>query len=217
MNVLYAIISFIFGKSMETFFQIILLVMSVVVHEVSHGYAAFLLGDPTAKNQGRLTLNPIRHLDFFGSILIPAFLVITNAGFLFGWAKPVPYNPYNLRNQKWGEAIVAVAGPASNIFIASVFGLLIRFGAEFLSPAFLKISAILVLINLMLAVFNLVPIPPLDGSKILFAFLPYHMQKFRMMLEQYGFFAVLIFIFFLSGFLAPIMSFLFSLITGYAF
>ncbi|MSR73414.1 site-2 protease family protein [Candidatus Parcubacteria bacterium] len=201
---------------METFFQIILLVMSVVVHEVSHGYAAFLLGDPTAKNQGRLTLNPIRHLDFFGSILIPAFLVITNAGFLFGWAKPVPYNPYNLRNQKWGEAIVAVAGPASNIFIASVFGLLIRFGAEFLSPAFLKISAILVLINLMLAVFNLVPIPPLDGSKILFAFLPYHMQKFRMMLEQYGFFAVLIFIFFLSGFLAPIMSFLFSLITGYA-
>lgn len=216
MNVLYAIISFIFGKSMETFFQIILLVMSVVVHEVSHGYAAFLLGDPTAKNQGRLTLNPIRHLDFFGSILIPAFLVITNAGFLFGWAKPVPYNPYNLRNQKWGEAIVAVAGPASNIFIASVFGLLIRFGAEFLSPAFLKISAILVLINLMLAVFNLVPIPPLDGSKILFAFLPYHMQKFRMMLEQYGFFAVLIFIFFLSGFLAPIMSFLFSLITGYA-
>ena len=191
--------------------------MSVVVHEVSHGYAAFLLGDPTAKNQGRLTLNPIRHLDFFGSILIPAFLVITNAGFLFGWAKPVPYNPYNLRNQKWGEAIVAVAGPASNIFIASVFGLLIRFGAEFLSPAFLKISAILVLINLMLAVFNLVPIPPLDGSKILFAFLPYHMQKFRMMLEQYGFFAVLIFIFFLSGFLAPIMSFLFSLITGYAF
>ena len=217
MNVLYAIISFIFGKSMETFFQIILLVMSVVVHEVSHGYAAFLLGDPTAKNQGRLTLNPIRHLDLFGSILIPAFLVITNAGFLFGWAKPVPYNPYNLRNQKWGEAIVAVAGPASNIFIALVFGLLIRFGAEFLSPAFLNISAILVLINLMLAVFNLVPIPPLDGSKILFAFLPYHMQRFRMMLEQYGFVVVLIFIFFLSGFLAPIMSFLFSLITGYAF
>ncbi len=202
---------------METFFQIILLVMSVVVHEVSHGYAAFLLGDPTAKNQGRLTLNPIRHLDLFGSILIPAFLVITNAGFLFGWAKPVPYNPYNLRNQKWGEAIVAVAGPASNIFIALVFGLLIRFGAEFLSPAFLNISAILVLINLMLAVFNLVPIPPLDGSKILFAFLPYHMQRFRMMLEQYGFVVVLIFIFFLSGFLAPIMSFLFSLITGYAF
>lgn len=191
--------------------------MSVVVHEVSHGYAAFLLGDPTAKNQGRLTLNPIRHLDLFGSILIPAFLVITNAGFLFGWAKPVPYNPYNLRNQKWGEAIVAVAGPASNIFIALVFGLLIRFGAEFLSPAFLNISAILVLINLMLAVFNLVPIPPLDGSKILFAFLPYHMQRFRMMLEQYGFVVVLIFIFFLSGFLAPIMSFLFSLITGYAF
>ncbi len=202
---------------METFFQIILLVMSVVVHEVSHGYAAFLLGDPTAKNQGRLTLNPIRHLDLFGSILIPAFLVITNAGFLFGWAKPVPYNPYNLRNQKWGEAIVAVAGPASNIFIALVFGLLIRFGAEFLSPAFLNISAILVLINLMLAVFNLVPIPPLDGSKILFAFLPYHMQRFRMMLEQYGFVVVLIFIFFLSGFLTPIMSFLFSLITGYTF
>ncbi len=202
---------------METIFQIALLVMSVVVHEVSHGYAAYLLGDPTAKHQGRLTLNPLKHLDLWGSIIIPVFLVITGSKFLFGWAKPVPFNPYNLRNQKWGEAIVAIAGPASNIAIALVFGLIIRFagGAGLLSSEFISISAVLVLLNLMLAIFNLVPIPPLDGSKILFALLPYHLQRFRGAFESYGFIIVLVFIFFLSGFLNPITTFFFSLITGF--
>ncbi len=204
---------------METFFQIILLVMSVVVHEVSHGYAAYLLGDPTAKSQGRLTLNPLKHLDLWGSIIIPVFLVITRAGFLFGWAKPVPYNPYNLRNQRWGEAIVAGAGPASNIIIALFFGFLIRFagGAGLLSTEFVSISAVLVLMNLMLAIFNLVPIPPLDGSKILFSILPYHLQRFRAVFESYGFFIVLIFIFFFANFLSPVVGFFFSLITGIGF
>lgn len=204
---------------MEIFFHIILLVMSVVVHEVSHGYAAYMLGDPTAKSQGRLTLNPIKHLDLWGSIIIPVFLVITGSKFLFGWAKPVPYNPYNLRNQRWGEAIVAGAGPASNIVIALFFGLLIRFagGSGLLSPAFISISATLVIINLMLAVFNLVPIPPLDGSKILFSILPYHLQRFRTAFESYGFVIVLFFIFFLAGFLSPVVGFFFSLITGLGF
>ncbi len=193
--------------------------MSVVVHEVSHGYAAYLLGDPTAKSQGRLTLNPLKHLDLWGSIIIPIFLVITKSGFLFGWAKPVPYNPYNLRARRWGEAIVAAAGPASNIIIALIFGLLIRFAGPtgLLSPAFISISAVLVVLNLMLAIFNLVPIPPLDGSKILFAFLPYHMQRFRGMLESYGFVIILFFIFFLAGFLSPLVGFFFSLITGLGF
>jgi Zn-dependent protease len=204
---------------METFFQILLLIMSVVVHEVSHGYAAYFLGDPTAKNQGRLTLNPIKHLDLWGSIIVPVFLVATGSRFLFGWAKPVPFNPYNLRNQKWGEAIVAAAGPASNIFIALFFGLLIRFAgdSDLLSPAFISISAVLVFLNLMLAIFNLVPIPPLDGSKILFSLLPYHFQRFREAFESYGFVLILMFVFFLSGFLFPMASFFFSIITGIGF
>ena len=107
--------------------QIAILLMSVVIHEVSHGAMANYLGDPTAKYAGRLTLNPIKHLDPFGSILIPLFLLIVQSPFLFGWAKPVPYNPYNLRNKKWGSAMVAAAGPGSNLIIALIFGLALRF------------------------------------------------------------------------------------------
>lgn len=205
--------------SMDTLFQIILLIMSVVVHEVSHGYAAYILGDPTAKNEGRLTLNPLKHLDIFGSVILPILLVITKAGFVFGWAKPVPYNPYNFqRGGKWGEAIVAGAGPLSNIVIAVFFGLIIRFAvpAGLLSTDVITISALLVFINILLAVFNLVPIAPLDGSKILFAFLPYHMHKVRNFLEMYGFFLVLIFIFFLWPVLSPIIGLIFWLITGFS-
>src|SRR3989338_330219 len=112
--------------AMEFIFVIAILVMSVVIHEVSHGYAALALGDPTAKYQGRLTLNPISHLDPVGSFLVP-LLGYFAGDFIIGWAKPVPFNPYNLRNQKWGEAIVAIAGPLSNIFLATIFGLIIRF------------------------------------------------------------------------------------------
>ena len=153
---------------MDIFFQVILLIFSVVVHEVAHGVAAYRLGDPTAKYAGRLTLNPIKHLDLFGSIILPALLVTTKAGFIFGWAKPVPYNPYNFkRGGKWGEAIVAVAGPASNLAIALVFGLLIRFAvpAGLLSTEVLQLTASVVFINILLALFNLVPIAPLVGTK----------------------------------------------------
>ena len=149
--------------------------MSVVIHEVSHGYAALALGDPTAKYQGRLTLNPISHLDPIGSFFVP--LIGYFAGrFIVGWAKPVPFNPYNLRNQRWGEALVAVAGPISNIALAILFGLTIRFLPEYIniSQSFLNLASSVVLINIILAIFNLIPIPPLDGSKILFAFLPYN-------------------------------------------
>jgi len=202
--------------SIDSIFQILILLMSVVVHEVSHGYAAYLLGDPTAKNQGRLTLNPIKHLDIFGSIILPAILILMRANFLFGWAKPVPYNPYNFRNQRWGELIVAVAGPLSNIAIAIVFGLLIRFllPTGLLSADAISISASIVFINILLAIFNLVPIPPLDGSKILFSVLPYHMQHIRNFLESYGFMLVLLFIFFLWPAVYPIVVFFFSLATG---
>src|SRR3989344_2638548 len=171
---------------MDFVFIIAILIMSVVIHEVAHGYAALSLGDSTAKYQGRLTLNPLNHLDPVGSVLVP-LLGYFLGGFIIGWAKPVPFNPYNLRNQRWGEAIVAVAGPLSNIAIALIFGLIIRYiGLTELTP----ILSFVVLINLTLAFFNLIPVPPLDGSKILFAFLPLHMDNVRRSLEQYGFFLV---------------------------
>jgi Zn-dependent protease len=200
---------------MESIFIIFILIMSVVVHEVSHGYAALALGDPTAKYQGRLTLNPISHLDPIGSFLVP-LLGYFAGGFIIGWAKPVPFNPYNLRNQKWGEAIVAIAGPLSNIALALIFGLIIRFvaGSTIMNQSFLSLAGYVVLINLTLAIFNLVPIPPLDGSKILFAFLPYKWQSIRTSLERYGFILVLIFVFFFWSVLSPIVMYLFSLFIG---
>lgn len=197
---------------MDTLFQIVVLVFSVIVHEVSHGYAALMQGDHTAEYEGRLTLNPLKHIDPFGSVILPLLLVISHAGFVIGWAKPVPFNPYNLRNQKWGEAIVALAGPLSNIVIALIFGLVIRFGGW--SMPVLGALSIIVFINLILALFNLVPIPPLDGSKILFSVLPYRFQSLRNSLERYGFFILLFFILFLWQYLFPILAYLFTLITG---
>ncbi len=162
--------------------------MSVVIHEVSHGYAANLLGDKTAEYEGRLTLNPLKHLDLFGSIIVP--IITSLGGFPFGWAKPVPFNPYNLRYQRFGELIVAIAGPASNILIAVVFGLLIRFGLGYLPPAFLSISLLVIVINISLAIFNLIPIPPLDGSKVLFGLLPQRFSEIRWHFERYSLFIV---------------------------
>lgn len=187
--------------------------MSVVIHEVSHGYAAEILGDPTARLQGRLTLNPLKHLDPVGSIIVP--LLTSLSGFTFGWAKPVPYNPYNLRNQKWGELAVAAAGPLANIFLALVFGLLIRFAGATLSAAFVNIAAVIVVINLVLAIFNLIPVPPLDGSKILWAFLPERFRKIRESMERYSFLLVIIVVFAIWQFLSPVIAQLFSLITGF--
>ncbi|KKW12898.1 MAG: Peptidase M50 [Parcubacteria group bacterium GW2011_GWA2_49_9] len=198
---------------LDVIFSLFILVLSVVVHEVSHGFAANYLGDPTARLQGRLSLNPLKHIDPIGSVLVPLLLFFTNAGVMFGWAKPVPVNPYNLRG-KYGEAIVAAAGPLSNIAIAIVFGLLIRGAGDMLSPSFLHITVLVVVINIVLAIFNLVPIPPLDGSKILFSFLPYHQQRLRESLERYGFFIVLIFIVFLWQYLTPVTGWAFSLLTG---
>ncbi len=199
---------------MEFIFQIAILIFSIVIHEVSHGAVAYALGDPTAKNEGRLTLNPISHLDFFGSILLPLIMYMS-AGFILGWAKPVPYNPYNLKNQKYGPALVGIAGPVSNFLVALVFGILIRFsGVLNLPEAFLQIAFFIVFLNLILAVFNLVPIPPLDGSKILFALLPARSIEFQATLERYGIFILLIFIFFFSQFIIPVVTFLLRAITG---
>ncbi|MBI3442306.1 MAG: site-2 protease family protein [Candidatus Sungbacteria bacterium] len=210
------------NNAIQPIFEILIIVFSVVIHEVAHGYAALWLGDRTAKYAGRLTLNPISHLDPFGSVLLPAILAFLHLP-IIGWAKPVPYNPYNLKNQKWGPAIVGAAGPAANLSLALAFGLFVRFvpalqndfaGTFFFN--FLTIASTIALLNLMLALFNLVPIPPLDGSKVLFALLPYQWHGVENFLTQYGFFLLLFFIFFFSDLLFPIVLFLFHLITGSA-
>ncbi len=187
--------------------------MSVVVHEVSHGLAANKLGDPTARDLGRLSFNPLKHLDFFGSFLIP-LLTYLGGGFIFGWAKPVPYNPYNLKNQKWGPALVAAAGPVSNFIIALFFGLSLRFIGAISGEAALAVSLI-IYINILLGIFNLVPIPPLDGSRILSAVLPYRYERHFVAWERYGMFLVIIFIFFLFPLIIPIIPIIFRLITGF--
>jgi Zn-dependent protease len=201
---------------MESLFAILLLVMSVVVHEVCHGYVAEALGDPTARYAGRLTLNPLKHLDPLGSVIVPFILSLIPPYIVFGWAKPVPVNPYNLKNQRWGELLVAAAGPLSNMAIALFFGLMIRFNSlfPFLPFSFWSIAASVVFINLLLALFNLVPIPPLDGSKIFFGLLPYRFAGIRDMFERPSLIFFFIFIIFLWQFLDPVIYFLFRLITG---
>ncbi len=161
------------------------LLISIIVHEVSHGWAAFFLGDRTALDAGRLTINPIAHIDPVGSIVLP--LLTAWSGFFFGYAKPVPYNPANLSNKKWGEALVAAAGPASNFIIAILFAVVIRvFGAQGMPVDSLAIQACasIVLANLFLGLLNLIPVAPLDGSKILFSVLPYKSIGVRRWMEK---------------------------------
>ncbi|MEK7512917.1 MAG: site-2 protease family protein [Patescibacteria group bacterium] len=198
-------------------FQLIVLVFSIVLHEVSHGFIAERLGDPTARLMGRLTLNPLKHLDPFGSVILPLLLSLIPGGVIFGWAKPVPYDPRNLRHPERDGALIAVAGPISNFALALVFGLVIRvLGLFQLSGPFIffgELLAIVVLINLALAVFNLIPIPPLDGSKVLFAFLP-SQSVWRAMLSRYGFIILLAFIMFGVPFIGPVVFALFRFLIG---
>jgi len=202
-------------------YALVVLLFSAILHEISHGFSAKLQGDGTAEAAGRLTLNPLPHLDPFGSIILP-FLLALPALFgapviIIGWAKPVPFNPANLKNKKWGPAFVALAGPSANVLLAVFFGLLIRFFDLSFLPSLGFFIAIIVWINLLLAVFNLVPIPPLDGSKILFSVLPVSWRDFEFQLERYGFFLILLFVFFGFGLVLPLIFWLFGFITGQPF
>lgn len=197
-------------------FQLIILLFSVVVHEVSHGLAALYLGDDTAEKMGRLTLNPIKHLDPIGSVLLPLMLVLLRSGFIFGWAKPVPYNPLNLKMPRRDSAILAFAGPVANFSLAFIFGLIMRIiiaTSSFVS--LLPFLMFIVWINLILGVFNLLPIPPLDGSKILFYLFP--SRELEIFLYQYGIIILFLFIFFGGGIILPFISVLFSVFTGLKF
>lgn len=201
-------------------FQIIILIFSVVLHEVSHGIVAYSLGDHTAKNMGRLTLNPIPHIDLFGSILLPGFLLLASyatggGGIVFGWAKPVPINPFNFRDQKYGPAKVSLAGPGSNFAIALIFGLILRFlPVETISPLFALALAYIVQINILLAVFNLLPLPPLDGSHLLFSVLPASMEHIKIFLLRYGSILLFFLIFFFFSIISSLTQFLFRSIVG---
>jgi len=151
-------------------FLIIILIFSAIIHEVMHGVAAEWLGDKTARYAGRITLNPLPHLDPIGSVFLPLILSLTHSPIWFAWAKPVPYNPYNLRPGHFSEAIVAGAGPFSNLVLAILSGVVIRL--DILGPEANGILFIVVVMNVMLCLFNLIPIPPLDGSKVLESILP---------------------------------------------
>ncbi len=206
---------------MDSIFYIAILIMSVVIHEVSHGFMAEYFGDQTARYAGRLTLNPLKHLDPFGSVILPGLLIISNAPILFGWARPVPYNPNNLRDLRWGTIAVASAGVLANFFIAFIFGILIRLFPMFdagpeLTQNFYFIASTIVITNLALGVFNLIPIPPLDGSKVFFSLLPPSMYPIVEFMEQYALFFLLLFIFFLSSIIFPIVRLLFYIFTGLA-
>lgn len=203
-------------------FYVFVLIMSIVIHEFAHGYSAYLLGDHTARMAGRLTLNPIKHLDPFGSVILPLLLILMKAGFVIGWARPVPYNPDNLKNGRLGNMIVAFSGIAANLTIAIIFGLLIRFAPTLGFPIynsfnphpFYEITSIIVLMNLILALFNLIPIPPLDGSKILFSIIPAKFRQIEDFLERWGIFLLLFFIIFIWSSISPIIFIVFSFLTG---
>lgn len=201
---------------MEILILLIILIFSAIVHEVSHGLAAEKFGDDTARDAGRITLNPIPHIDPYGSILLPALLLFLNSPIVFGAAKPVPVNFNNLRPQRLGMAIVSLAGPLSNFVLAILAAVIIKLGLsnDIANPILYQV----ILINLVLGTFNLVPIPPLDGSKVIAAFLPEEWMEKILSLERFGFILVIVFLLlgWLERILYPVLT-LFSRIFGLNF
>jgi len=197
-----------------TVFSLIVLLFSVIIHEVAHGSVALYLGDPTAKYAKRLTLNPLKHLDPIGSVALPLLMLLFTGGQgpIFGWAKPVPINPYNFKDQRWGELKVSLAGPATNFAVGILFALIIRFFS--LPESLFLFFSIISIYNFLLALFNLVPIPPLDGSHILFSLLSDKYRNFKIFLQQYGLFILVFFIFFGVDFIFYAANFFYSLISG---
>ena len=211
------------------------LLFAVIIHELAHGYIAYKLGDPTAKFAGRLTFNPIPHIDPIGSLLVPGLLLLFNSPILFGWAKPVPINPMNFKKfgYRKGMAITASAGPMSNLIFAAIFGIIFQilsnqqllmslagiFGISVVKSVIVPLLLFLkfaVSINVVLAIFNILPIPPLDGGRVLMSVVPPHIEQKLEPLEQYGFFIVILLLFIgvLNYIILPPYIFLVSLFLG---
>ena len=186
---------------MEIAIMVVVLFFSVIVHEVAHGYVALLNGDPTAKLSGRITLNPIPHIDPIGTVLLPLLLLASGARILFGWARPVPVTPLNYRHLRWGEITVSAAGPLSNLALDAFFAYLLRLGLA--NPGLNLLAQFGCSINIFLALFNLIPIPPLDGSHLVAAVLPPNLARVYQYLEPVGF--ILILILFYTGFLSLVL------------
>ncbi|PIT92269.1 MAG: site-2 protease family protein [Candidatus Harrisonbacteria bacterium CG10_big_fil_rev_8_21_14_0_10_42_17] len=204
-------------------FQLAVLLFSVIVHEVAHGVVALRFGDPTAKYAGRLTLNPSKHLDPVGSFFLPLFMLFVTQGRgpILGWAKPVPYNPMHLKNPRRAAGLIALAGPLSNIALAVAFGVLLRilplFPFSATTAALGLFFSVIISINVLLAIFNLLPLPPLDGSKVLFAVLPHRYRELEIFLTRYGFIVLLFIIFFgFTSFIGPVIDFVYRIIAGSA-
>lgn len=199
---------------MLTIFVLVILFFSVVIHEIAHGSVALHLGDPTAKNAGRLTLNPIKHIDLFGTIILPIMLLIFTQGRgpIIGWAKPVPINPFNFKDQKWGGLKVGVAGSTMNFLVAIIFGLSVRLLP--LPESLVALFNIVVLYNFAWGLFNLFPVPPFDGSHILFALIPEKFNQIKLFLHKYGLFIIILFIFWGLQWLFTAAAALSSLVIG---
>lgn len=192
------------------FFKIPILLISIILHEIAHGYAAYFSGDKTAKYMGRLSLNPIKHIDITGFIL-PILLILSGSNFIIGWAKPVPVNYNNLKNGRFGEFLISIAGVVTNFILAVLGVLLLKFlpitpFVHLIAPYIIY----LISFNVMIAIFNLLPIPPLDGSKIIASFAPESLREAIFNLEKYGFFLILIlsYLGFIGDFIYPIYSFI---------
>jgi Zn-dependent protease len=199
----------------QSIFIIFVLFFSVVIHEIAHGSMALSLGDPTAKEEGRLTLNPLKHIDPIGTIFLPFFLFLVSGGKgpIFGWAKPVPINPLNFRDKKWGIIKVSLAGSLTNFLIATIFALFVRF-FHFSQPI-LDFFSLISIYNFAWGIFNLIPLPPLDGFHILLQLLPEKFSQIKIFLIQYGFYILLFFLFFGLNLVFLLANLIFRLFSGY--